>query len=258
MPEVWEKVQSTDRDFDAGTAPAGAIGMIALAVDRASISDCRNWLAPFAGVEIYSTRVPMSPVATPESLAAMGDHLAAAAEVLVPGDRLDALAFSCTSGLVAIGAERVHRILSQVRPGVPVVTPIEAAVKGLRGLGVRRLSLLVPYHAEAADLVAGHFAQAGFVIDRCSTFDLDGDIQMNRLDAEALIRGAHAALHPDSDGLFISCTGLRTSGIVARLEAELGVPVVTSNQAMSWECLHHSACPDKMRGEGRLFSLSLQ
>ena len=132
MPEVWEMVQSTDSDFDAGTAPAGVIGMIALAVDRASISDCRNWLAPFAGVELYSTRVPMSPVATPASLAAMGDHLAAAAEVLAPGDRLDALAFSCTSGLVAIGAERVHRIGSGQNMGVIFVVAARAKVSSLR------------------------------------------------------------------------------------------------------------------------------
>jgi len=255
MTYRWQHIESDGESFDEGVGHAASIGMIALSVDRASIADCTDWLAPFPGVAIFSSRVPMSPVATPETLAGMGVHLADAALRLVPGSRLDAIAFSCTSGLVAIGPERVHKTLAAARPGIPIVTPIEAAAQGLGALGVRRLSLLVPYHAEAANLVAGYFEDAGFALDRCSTFDLDGDLQMNRLSPAALKQGARRAMHPDSDGLFISCTGLRTCGIVADLEAELGVPVVTSNQAMSWECLVHAGCEDLARGEGRLFSV---
>ena len=255
MARDWQIVGSDAESFDQGVGARASIGLIALSVDRASVADCRNWLAPFPGVELFVTRVPMSPVAARDTLCAMADHLGEATGRLVPGSRLDVLAFSCTSGLVAIGAARVRAALATERPDVPVVTPVEAGAKGLQGLGVRRLSILAPYHREAADLVAGHFEGAGFALDRCSTFDLDGDLQMNRLSAAALKAGAARALHPESDALFISCTGLRTAGIVAELEAELGVPVVTSNQAMSWDCLVTAGISpgDLAPGEGRLF-----
>ncbi|TIW06775.1 MAG: hypothetical protein E5V81_32925, partial [Mesorhizobium sp.] len=70
------------------------------------------------------TRVPMDKVADAASLAAMGDHLTKAAQLLASSGRLDAMAFSCTSGTAAIGIERVHEALSAAQPGIPVVTPI--------------------------------------------------------------------------------------------------------------------------------------
>lgn len=254
MGRAWQIVESTADSFDDGPAATAAIGMIALSVDRASVGDCTRFLAPFPGAEIFVSRVPMSAVASPDSLAAMAEHLTEAAARLVPGGPLDAVAFSCTSGLVAIGAARVHAALAAAWPGVPVVTPVEAAARGLGMLGVRRLSVLAPYHIGASDLVAGHFENAGFALDRCATFDLDGDPQMNRLSGTAIRAGAVRALHPDSDGLFISCTGLRTAGLIAELEAELNVPVVTSNQATVWGSLMAAGHKDMARGEGRLFS----
>lgn len=253
MERSWYIVASNSNDFDKGVGAKASIGLIALSVDRASVADAKNWLAPFDDVELFVTRVPMDTVATAASLAAMGDHLADAARNLVPASRLDAVIYSCTSGTVAVGVDRVHRAIATGRPGVPIVTPLEAAAKGLRLLGANRLSLLAPYHREAADLVAGHFEAGGFTLDRCSTFDLDGDLQMNRLSASALKSAARDALHPESAALFISCTALRTAGIVADLEDVLGVPVVTSNQAMSWHALVEARYDGLHKGEGRLF-----
>lgn len=253
MGRHWNLVASTGSDFDRGVGAKASIGLIALSVDRASVADAQNWLAPFDDVELFVTRVPMDAVATPESLSAMGDHLAGAAQNLVPGSRLDAIIYSCTSGTVAVGIDRVHSAIGAARPGTPVVTPPEASAKGLKLLGAQRLSLLAPYHREAANLVAGYFEDSGFTLDRCSTFDLDGDLQMNRLSGAAMKSSARDALHPDSDALFISCTGLRTAGIVADLEDALGVPVLTSNQAMSWHALVEAGYEDIGKGEGRLF-----
>ena len=256
MQPVWNIVRSTEDSFDEGVGARASLGLIALSVDRASVADSCNWLSAFDNAELFVARLPMDAVADAASLAAMGDHLAEAAALLVPGSPLDAIVFSCTSGTVAIGAERVRQALATARPGIPVVTPIEAGAKGLRCLGARRISILAPYRRQAADLVAGHFIENGFSLDRCSTFDLDGDLQMNRLSAQALKSAAKEALHPESDALFISCTGLRTSGIVHALEESLGVPVVTSNQAMMWEAILHAGHSDVARGEGRLFSVS--
>lgn len=253
MDRNWNIIASGEGDLDRGNGARASIGLIALSVDRASVDDASNWLAPFADVAIFATRLPMEPVADPASLAAMGDHLATAASNLVPGSHLDAIIYSCTSGTIAVGVEKVHAAIAEGRPGIPVVTPPEAASKGLRRLGIDRLSMLAPYHVPAANLVADHFENDGFALDRCSTFDLDGDLQMNRLSAAALKVAAREALHPRSEALFISCTGLRTCGLVADLERALGLPVVTSNQAMTWNALVEAGYDGLGQGEGRLF-----
>jgi maleate isomerase len=247
---AWERLEA---ETGAGAGARCSIGLLALSTDRIGELDTRAFLEGFDGVELFATRVPMSAVATPKSLAAMESHLEAAAGLLVPGSKLDVVGFSCTSGTAAIGAAKVAEAIRRARPGIAVTTPIEAGAEGLRQLGCRRISLLTPYRAATADLVSGYFEEQGFVIDRKATFDLDGDPDMNRVTPEALIAAGRRILHPDSDALFISCTGLRTAPVVAALEKAIGRPVVTSNQALAWHALRLGNVPDRVTGRGRLF-----
>jgi len=55
------------------------------------------------------------------------------------------------------------------------------------------------------------------------------------------------------DAVFISCTNYRTFGIIEQLEADLGVPVVTSNQATLWDALGHTDVDRTEVELGRLF-----
>ena len=38
----------------------------------------------------------------------------------------------------------------------------------------------------------------------------------------------------DCDGLFLSCTNLRTLDVIEEMEARLGMPVLSSNQVLAW------------------------
>jgi maleate isomerase len=248
----WERLKP---EFDGGEGERASIGLLALATDRVGTLDTQAFLAA-PGVALFSTRVQSSPVATPESLKALGDHLEQGTRLLVPGSRLDAIGFSCTSGTLAVGIEAVRSAIWRARPGIAVVTPIEAGGKGLKRLGARRISLLVPYLPRTADLVAGYFENEGFTINRRATFDLGGDPEMNRVSPGVLAKGARAVDDPASEAIFISCTGLRTAGIVAAIENGLGKPVVTSNQALAWDALRLAGVGDSLPGRGRLFTLS--
>lgn len=241
--------------FGDGPGWRCSIGLLALATDRIGVLDAEAFLAGLDGVAVFSTRLPMSPVATPETLAAMGPHLEAATALIVPGSRLDVVAFSCTSGTVAIGPERVREAIRKTRPGIPVTTPIEAGAEALRRLGCNRISLLVPYRPDTADLISGYFEGGGFMIGRKATFGLDGDPEMNRVTEDSLMREAKRVFDPASEALFISCTGLATASIVEPLEQALGRPVVTSNQALAWHALRLAGAADRMAGKGRLFQV---
>jgi len=245
----WKILQA---DCAGGVGRRASIGMIGLSTDRIGVWDVEQFLAGIPDVAVFSTRVPMSSVGTPETVRALGEHLTGATDLLVPGSRLDVVGFSCTSGTVAIGLDRVERAIQAARPSVPVATPIGAALKALRRFGVSRISLLTPYRLPLAQLVAGFFEGNGITIDRRSTFDLEGDLEMSAVDPDDIARGALACMAPGSEALFISCTGLRTNGIVDDLERRLGCPVFTSNQALSWECLRAAGYADPVPGQGRL------
>jgi len=58
--------------------------------------------------------------------------------------------------------------------------------------------------------------------------------------------------HPDSQAVVLSCTDMRSVEAISRLEAHLGKPVITSNQAMMWATLRHLDVGAAPRGYGHL------
>jgi maleate isomerase len=247
----WDRLQP---QFGEEIGQRASIGLLALSTDRAGAFDTEEFLRA-KGVAMFSTRIPMAPVATPETLAAMAVHLSDATRLLVPGSRLDVVGFSCTSGTVAIGIARVHEAIRAARPEVRVTTPIEAGYEALRRLGAERITLVAPYLVTTADLVSGFFEQKGIEILRRATFELDGDPDMNRLSPEVLIEATIATDTRDSQAVFISCTGLRTAPIISVLEQRLGKPVVTSNQALAWHALRLAGITDRLEARGLLFAM---
>lgn len=238
--------------LDTGPAPVAAIGLIALATDMASEPEMSAFL-PGGGVVMYTTRVPMSPVVTPESLRAMEQHLQASVELLLPGADPAVIAFGCTSGSMAIGPRRVRELVRAVKPGSEVTDPITAGARALRHLGARRLAILTPYPDSVNMLVERHFTEVeGFELVVKGSFKQQGDPQMNRI-APRDIHDAGLELGlADVDALFISCTGIRTSAILGDLEQALGKPVVASNQAQAWDCLRLAGYGAPVKGFGRL------
>lgn len=251
-PARWSRLPA---EFAAEGEAGLSVGMIALATDRVGVGDFERFLAPVDGVSVFTSRVPIAEVVTPASLAAMRDHLTEATARLVPGSPLDAVAFSCTSGTVAIGVENVHAAVARARPGLPVHTPIEAGARALDVLGVRRIALLAPYLEAAGNLISGFFETASVDVLSRATFALDGDRQMNRVTPQCLIAAGQQCLAdtPEAQALFISCTGLATADVVEAIEVATGKPVVTSNQALAWDVLRGSGNASKLQGRGRLF-----
>lgn len=242
--------------FDDGIGSSLSIGVIALAEDRVGVWDLDRFLEDIPGIGIFSTRVPMSSDVTPDSLSRMRDHLGFAAQTLLPGSKLDVIAFSCTSGTVAIGLDDVHNIITTSRPGVAVSTPIEAGLQALKTLAVSSIGLVTPYRPATANLVAGFFETHGLSIRARTTMNLPGDLEMNRVSANCLVETCRSCLDRSSDieALFISCTGLRTSSVIAALEKEFEIPVVTSNQALAWHCLRIAGNTRAIAGHGRLLA----
>jgi maleate isomerase len=54
--------------------------------------------------------------------------------------------------------------------------------------------------------------------------------------------------------LLISCGGLRTFEIIEVLERDLGLPIVTSNQAGLWGALRLARVRENIQGFGRLLA----
>ena len=241
-------------DIDEGPAYRAAIGLIALASDTVSEPELSAFL-PKDGVGLYTSRVPMPGIATVETLEGMKDSLKAAAELLVPDDRLDVVVFGCTAGATLIGSETIARLVNATRrEPVACSDPILAGVAALRALNCRRIALLTPYIDSVGDVVAGHFSANGFEVAAKASFKQTGDPEMARIAPHSIYRAAVELGRQETiDGVFISCTALRVSPVIEAIERDIGKPVASSNQALAWHCLRLAGYDEVLEARGSLF-----
>ena len=212
------------------------VGLIILATDHTTEPDYRRMVAS-ERIGVYVTRVAYANPTTPENLRKMQPALTEAAALILPDEKLDAICYSCTSASVVIGDAEIEIAIQAAKPGVTVVTPPMAAMRGLEALGARTISVLTPYTVETSRPMAEYFVRHGFNIASFTCLGFDDDREMARIAPAALVQLARQAMHPDADALFVSCTALRSALAAVAIEEAIGRPVVTSNQATAWNCL---------------------
>ena len=212
------------------------VGLIALATDHTSEVDFRRMVAS-ERIGVYVARIPYANPTTPENLRKMQPSLSAGAALILPDETLDAVCYSCTSASVVIGDAEIEQAIQAAKPGVPVVTPPMAGMRGLNAFGVKRISILTPYTVETSRPMAAYFAAHGFDIQSFSCLGFEDDREMARITPASLVEMARKVMHPQADALFVSCTALRAALAVPGMEQAIGRPVVTSNQASAWNCL---------------------
>jgi maleate isomerase len=248
------------RDLPIGAAgpPAGAgapgtprIGLVVPATDQVSEAAFAEMLAGHP-VSVVASRVAFENPVVMATLSRMVDDLGRATALLLPGGRIDVVAFSCTSGTVAAGVDRVARAIGAAKPGVPFTTPITAAVAAFRRLGTQRIAVLTPYVDEVNEAIHGFLTASGLEVVEFGSFHLRTEPEIAAVPPEAIVAAGRAIAAPSADALFISCTGLQGHAAIALLESAIGRPVVTSNQAQVWEALSLVGYARPLAGYGRL------
>ncbi|TIU36340.1 MAG: ectoine utilization protein EutA, partial [Mesorhizobium sp.] len=187
----------------------------------------------------------------------MQPALTTGAALILPDEPLDAICYSCTSASVVIGDAEIEAAIQAAKPGISVVTPPMAGVRGLRALGASKISILTPYTVETSRPMAAYFAARGFDIVSFTCLGFEDDREMARIAPATLVDLAREATDASADALFVSCTALRGALAVTGMEKAIGRPVVTSNQASAWNCLR--LCGDEAPHPefGRLMTLPL-
>lgn len=102
-------------------------------------------------------------------------------------------------------------------------------------------------------------ADAGVLTPVFGSFDEAEEARVVRIDS-ASVYAAAVDLMQDAevDGLFLSCTNLRTLDVIKPLEEVLGLPVLSSNLVMGWHLaslagVEVGPCATGGAGHGTLF-----
>lgn len=233
---------------------AKRIGLIVLATDHTSERDFAQACPPDE-VGVYATRIAFENPTTPENLRRMQPRLTEAAALILPGEPLDALCYSCTAASAVLGDATVAAAIRAAKPDVPVITPTLAARAAFQALGVRRISVLTPYLAETGETIAAYFRAHGLEVGSLTCLGLADDREMARVPTATIVELAAEAVAPEAEALFISCTALRAAAVAGEIERRIARPVVTSNQASLWLTLRTVAITRPIAGYGRLLTL---
>ncbi|WP_287290597.1 aspartate/glutamate racemase family protein [Mesorhizobium sp.] len=237
--------------FSPKTAPSAfnaRIGFILLNSDEVGEGAFQRVMPD--DVAVYTTRTAYSHAGgeftTPTSFTEI-------ASTLPPSDRFDVLAFSCTSGTVALGIPTLLHELEQACPGVKYTSPGIAMIEALRHVEAKRVALLTPYGYDFHQKFLPFLASASIHVAADGVFDCKTDIEICELDVEEILIAAKALVTQSAaDALFLSCTAMPVVPHLARFEQELGIPVMSSSQALAWHALKLSKYAAPISGFGRL------
>src|SRR5579872_4785492 len=130
-------------ELDDGLACRAAIGLVVLASDQTMEHEYRA-LIRLPGVAFYEARVFNDNDITPETLRAIGARIAPTVDLILPGVKLDVVAFGCTSATMTLGEDAVFAEIRKARPDVACTTPVTAALAAFRALDVKGVGVLTP------------------------------------------------------------------------------------------------------------------
>ena len=229
------------------------VGLITLASDFRIEKDFNNVIYG-KDIDLYCNRIHCYNPLTNETLKKMADDIPKVTKDILPDQKLDCVAYGCTSGTIAAGYQSVFDRVNLAKPNTKVTTPITSAINALKILKIKKLSIFTPYTDEINQSVINYFTKENIEITQLTYFDIASDLDIGKVDPEHLFDVLSKIDLSNSDALFVSCTALPVLSIIKDLEKKTGKIVLSSNQTLIWDTLKNINYNNKVEGFGKLFN----
>lgn len=212
-----------------------SIGLIVLQSDETVEPELHQWLPP-TKYDVLVSRVPSGEEVTEETLGVMASHIQRSAELFPRSSSFDVIAYCCTSGTSVIGAEKVAELVKAGCETRHVTDPLSALVSACERRNIKRLAFLSPYIESVSAHLRNVVADAGIESPVFGTFNEGEEAKVAWIDEESIHKAALSLARKGGiDGIFLSCTNLKTYGLLDKIEAECGLPVLSSNFVLAEE-----------------------
>jgi len=166
------------------------------------------------------------------------------------------IVYGCTLGGVLEGLAHDLELKQTIEEstGIATVAVSSVVIDSMKILGMSRIGMATPYTDEFNELEKEFIEKSlpGVKVMRMLGLGLVSNLPKGRLNPFLPYRVVMDVDSKLCDGLFISCTNLRTFEIIDALEKDLDKPVVTSNQAALWGALREAGVSGSIDGYGRL------
>lgn len=155
----------------------------------------------------------------------------------------------------AFNRELTQRIVTAT--GLPAVTMSTAVTEGLRSVGGKRLAVATAYDDEVNRRLQSYLRDEGFEVLTIRGMGIEKVEDILGVTQDGLqkfcVEVAQSA--PAADAMLVSCGGLRTLELIAPLEKQCGIPVVSSLPHALRAGVRLLGLSGRVSGHGRLLTL---
>jgi maleate isomerase len=227
------------------------VGLIALSTDQTIEGDfytiCKN-----LPLDIFVNRIHNQNPLTKENLLKMQDDLELVTSKILPDERINTIAYGCTSGTIAIGEDKVKEKILLAKQDCYVTTPVTSAIKAFKQMNVRKIALFTPYPDAVNKTILDYFTQKSIKVSSFTSLNLNLDSEIAQVDPNYILEISSKLEIKNADALFISCTALPVLDILDKLENKIQKPVLSSNQTLIWDTIRSVGCKSPIKGYGKL------
>jgi len=227
------------------------IGLLALSTDLTIEKDFYS-ICNKLPLDVFVNRIHNENPLTKENLIKMHNQIESVTEKILPGQKINTVAYGCTSGTIAIGEDKVKEKVQLAKPDCYVTTPITSAIKAFKEMNVKKIALFTPYPESINKTILEYFNRKNINIISFSTFNIDLDEDIASVDPKYLSETLIKLDMNDADALFISCTALPALEILDEVEKKIDRIVFSSNQTLIWDTLRSIGYKSPVKGYGKL------
>ena len=231
------------------------IGLITLGSDFRIEKDFNNVIYG-REIDLYVNRIHCYNPLTNETLVKMADDITEVTKDILPDQKIDCVAYGCTSGTIAAGYDIIKSKINLAKPNAKVTTPITSTIKALKKLNIKKISIFTPYTKTINDSVINYFKKENISVNSLTYFDIASDLDIGKVDEDHLFEVLSKIDLKDSDALFVSCTALPVLSIIDELEKKLNRIILSSNQTLIWDALSLIGNKEPVVGFGKIFEVN--
>jgi len=225
--------------------------LLALSTDLTIESDFQS-ICQKLPLDLFVNRIHNENPLTKENLLKMLEQIESVTEKILPGQKINTVAYGCTSGTIAIGEDKVKEKVQLAKPDCYVTTPITSAIKAFKKMNLKKIALFTPYPESVNKTILEYFNKKNINIVSFGTFNIDLDEDIASVDPKHLLETLVKLDINDADALFVSCTALPALEILDQTEKKINKIVLSSNQTLIWDTLRSIGYKSPVEGYGKL------
>ncbi len=203
-------------------------------------------------VSVHFARLTMTEVSA-DGIARQDADVIVQSQMLATAN-VEVILFCITAASFYMGLDYDAKLKRRIEAesGKPALTAARTVIDALRVLDVRRIALATPFVPKGTDRGRRFFEANGFDVVAAEGLDYTDNFSIALIDPETVRDLVRRVDTDTAEAIIIPGGNMPCLSIVEEMEAELGKPVVTTNQAGIWALLRHLGAVDRVDGTGRL------